>query len=156
MLNDAAVGPLVASVEIVAIANAWENKYAVEHGGTVADWLRELHPAQTLAWYKRRSDAVAALGKSVTARLHHEAAVWVLNNVPSNLFEGIKFEVNKLYRDNGSMPVTKTQIVKSGKALMEVTEKAKKPRACVNCTALEARVERLEKQIRRLGEEPVQ
>lgn len=156
-LRDSASGPLFVAVEVVALSESWD-KYAAEAGGlTCTQWLRaEIHPDQGIGWYKARARAYEAFGKAVASRLHHEAAVWAVNNVPDTYIEKLKFAICTLYRDNGSMYVTVGQVRKIGRAIMGLRESLKPiTRACATCEELEARIERLEEQVRGLGAEPV-
>lgn len=138
-LTDAATGPLRIASEIVAIAANWD-EYKSDAGGlTVSAFLRrELGRGRDLAFFKRRAEAVEKLGdRTVVNWLHHEVAVWIVNNFQedSKRIRAAFIVAQETKRHNGN-PLNLAQ---AKPILMKAfaIKTQKQPRTCANCIRLE-------------------
>lgn len=143
-------GPLIIAEEVVNLANDWGDHQKEADGLSVSQWLtRELGNKQTgLAYFKRRHDAVLILGEDIRRTIHHEVAVYVMNNVPDVLRGRVKELLIKGFVNNNHNPLTPQQ------AKPVIYEVIGKPLAaskeCLRCLELEAEIERLKIEIEHL------
>ena len=110
-LRDGAVGPLRVAREVVQLGENWD-KYEVEAGGkTFTQWLTatfgQLYRAR---WWRVRALAVQEF-RGQALRLHHEAAVMLLQSVARTCWSEVWVEVNKVFHGvNRKIPLTKHQL----------------------------------------------
>jgi len=159
-LQDSAISPLRLSVQVMDIVSNWPKYRAEANNKSYADWLRtEIHADYGVSWYAVRARAYHRLGKSVAVCIHHNAAVWAINNVPESYWNELILKTRRRFKENNGMYVTASQIRKIGRHIQGLTEtdvRRKDVRVCARCIQLEQRIERLERQLRDVDEEPVQ
>lgn len=149
-MNASASGPLMVAGEVVEIAANWDNFRSEADGKDCTTWLRsEVGPGCGLPFFEARHRATVALGRQNAQRLHHEAAVWLVGNVPEQYRLPVMSDCHKLYRDpkrNNGACVTRAQMKRIADKVME---RVPQHRVCERC-------KRLEEQVRQMGGEPVE
>lgn len=135
-------GPLVLAPEVVELAERWGEFEAEADGLSVNGWLRrELGNGKTLAWFKRRAEAVEKLGEASRRVLHHEVAVYVLQSVPSALWELVVTALAKARLKNGRCALSMKQ---AERVIREIVGHSPQKKVCARCLELEAKVAMLE------------
>jgi hypothetical protein len=111
-LADAATGPLAVAGEVVRMAEDWESYKVEAEGLTASQWLANTFgQGKGLPWFNRRHEAVQRLGEACRRTWHHEAAVWVAENVRDDVsLRRLKDAAHDAYVENGRNPLTLGQI----------------------------------------------
>ena len=134
-------GPLILAPKVIALASEWSEYEAEVEGLAINGWLRrELGAGKTLAWFKRRAEAVDKLGESVRRTLHHEVAVRILGTVPENRWAEIVAALQRARLKNGHCALSPKQ---ADKVIRELLGRAPQVKICARCSALEAEIEAL-------------
>lgn len=134
-----ASGDLFAAEEILGLEATWDEKY-LKTEGEFSAFLRCFGPGKDLAFFKRRHHAVLTLGRAVCARLYSDAAVWVSRKSDSTMRAATVEKACALFRQQRENPVTEHQIKRIYNAL---TKHVPANKACANCKALQAIIDRL-------------
>ena len=145
-LREGSTGPLRIAKEVVKLGEEWERRRGEAEGKTYSQWLSlTFGPTFRPRWWRLRAMAVQEF-KTLAFRLHHEAAVTMLQSVQRVYWPGVWERVNRQYHGlNKRSSVTREQL---RRIVDEVT--GRKPMARDLNSALEI----LRAQVRRLGEEP--
>ena len=130
-------GPLVIAAEVVRFSNEW-NVYSDEAGGgSCTSWLRKtLGNGRGLAYFEVRDRAVKKLGESVRRTLHHNVAVWIVNNAPEPTWKACVEALTFSRKKNGGNALTMQQ---ARLVLRPILGIQVKPRGvtCARCARLE-------------------
>jgi hypothetical protein len=142
VMLDAATGPLIIAGEVVELANEWENHRDGAGGIDCTTWLRTVFGrGKGLGWFRHRHEAVVQLGEAIRRTIHHDVAIWVMNQVPQNLQKKVVKMLTLECRDNGNNPITYQIAIplireQTGKAIKQ------RKRTCKRCTYLEGLLEK--------------
>lgn len=142
--------------EVMRLADDWDRYRDEAEGMEIGPWLiKHLDSNRPLAWYKKHAMAAKWLGPGHVNRVEAAGVLWMHNaGVPDALLDTVRKEISRAYRDNGSVPLRKSQVVRRFQQF--VVKRAPRLRLEQRLKDAEARIVRLEKQVRRLGEEPVE
>lgn len=148
-MNDADCGPLVVAEEVVSIVDNWID-HKVDAGGVEAEtWLfRTFGSGRSLAWFRRRREAVLKLGEAVRRTIHHDVAAWIVARVAEKDWKRVKLLLMQARKNNGDNPVS------LGRARILVQKELKtekKKRACAACAKKDALIKRLQEQLATAG-----
>lgn len=136
------IGPLLLAPKVIDLTTRW-SEYEEEADGLSAHaWLRrELGKGKTLAWFKRRAEAVEKLGEAIRRTVHHEVAVRVANKVPADKQELVIQALMRARLKNGHCALSPKQ---ADLVIAEIVGKSPNPKVCRRCIVLEARIAELE------------
>lgn len=140
-MKQAAIGPLLIATEVVDVVDNYH--LFVEQTGEENPnaWLTCIfRPGLGPAFWRRRAHAVTVLDvrgdKSVARTLHHEAAVWLVNNASEASYPAILNAAFVFAGQQGGAPVSRGQLMR---IVEEVTGKpASGARPCKECERLRA------------------
>jgi hypothetical protein len=138
VLGNAATGPLVASSDVMRLADEWEDRWKAEAGGIdCTTWLRKtLGAGRSLGWFERRHRAVASLGEAIRRTIHHDVAVWLVQTFPESDWQRAKLTLMRGCRAQNGNPLTLPQARRIVAKTLGVTlGRGAKP--CARCTELE-------------------
>jgi hypothetical protein len=129
-------GPLIVAIDVEALENTWQ-EYKEESGGfTLSQWLVGICGAgKTIAWWRRRADAVRRIGEESRRQLNHEVAVYVLDNVTDEHLVDVRKMLYLGTKQNGGIPYTLGQATRR---IAEITGRNPRVKTCSNCRRLEA------------------
>lgn len=136
-LSNADTGPLVIAAEIVALAENWK-AFKEEAGGlSCSGWLKAVfRNGRGLDWFARRHAAVLMLGEAVRRTLHHDVAVYVMQNVTPEHRDAVKLMLIRECRSQNGQPLSpaqaKARIAKIQGAVTNVRR-----HGCARCAQLE-------------------
>ena len=150
-LKDAATGPLVIAVEVIAITDDWES-YRKDSGGLTASAFlrRELGGGRDRAFFERRADAVTKLGEAVRRTMHHEVAVWVAQNFSGLEARRVAKALTDSFVRNNKNPLTLAQAKPVAfKVTNRKTERIEKQ--CSRCLVLTEENRALREQLTAMG-----
>jgi hypothetical protein len=135
-MSDAATGPLQIAKEVVELDARWSAFKKEADGKSLTSWLRlTLGKGRGLAFFANRARAVELLGPSVARNLHHDVAVWVVNNVDKEARESAVFALLRATQENGRVPLTiKQSRLVVGKL---IGRRAVQKASCPRCAVLE-------------------
>ena len=134
-MADGATGPLVIASEVVALSKKWEDLRAQAEGKDLTTWLRAaLGPGKGLGYFRKRHEAVKRLGEAIRRTIHHEAAIWLADEVSDLHWPLVKQHCFAAHRKNNKNPVTKAQAIK---IVAAVTGKKPIAKVCSRCEELE-------------------
>jgi hypothetical protein len=134
-------GPLVIAADVVKLAEKWKD-YKEDAGKlSCAQWLtRELgNKKRGLAYFRARHRAVEALGEESRRMLHHEMAVYIVNNVPKEQWDEVKETLYKKCVRNNHCPLSPGQ----ARPLIYKIVGHVPGRGCSRCAMLEAELRRM-------------
>lgn len=137
-MGDAAFGPLIVAAEVVELAKHWKAFEAEAGDLSCAGWLQStLGRGKDLAFFTRRHDAVKRLGEASRRRIHHDVAVYVLNNVTDEHLRKVKEMLFREYTANGKNPLT---LMQAQPRIREVigSRASTRKRTCKRCEQLKA------------------
>lgn len=148
--------------EIVALSESWDETRKRESGGLdFAMWLaRNVSPTKRLSHYVTLAEARKKLGTNAE-RMEPRAAVWLARATgEAKPDETTRAKLQKALTRQGQAPLTLAQV--RGLCPDLVARGSNRPRVSEvevlreKAQAQAKRIERLEEQVRRLGEEPVE
>jgi|HubBroStandDraft_5_1064220.scaffolds.fasta_scaffold286926_2 hypothetical protein len=142
-MNDGATGPLQIAEEVVSLAATWDAQKKEVGGKRFGAWLKHIFGSngRGLAYFARRARAVEVLGASIKRQLHHEVAVWVLNNAPPEQRENVVFALMKATQEGGGGALSLAQATRVVSEILGRNE-LHAP-ACARCAMLEAKIREL-------------
>jgi hypothetical protein len=159
-MTQAGIGMTLVAIEVMKLAEHWEN-YKDQAGGLeIGRWLlKEVDPTVSLRQYIELAKAAKRAG-TMAHRMYSNLLLWLHHAIPPSGPESEKkFQeclriISRVYKkDNGFRPVKKTQGVRL--CARFTARRRTRARSEDIIRELRARIERLEAQVRRLGEEPV-
>ena len=110
-LRDGATGPLRIAKDVIRLGENWEARREEADGKTFAQWLTSAFgPLYRQRWWKARAEAVREF-KGLAYRLHHDAAVRMLQSVGRAYWPAVWEEVNQQYHGaNRRIPLSVSQL----------------------------------------------
>lgn len=113
MMADAALGPLDASCTICReLEPHWDRFKGAADGKSLSAWLAQTckDTGMGLAYFRRRYDAVEALGEDVRRWMHHGLAVWLAGQTKDQKqLRRVKEALRKVHRDRDNQPMGEQQ-----------------------------------------------
>lgn len=143
-LAAADTGPLAIAADVVRLADEWKEHEAEAGGVSCTTWLRKtLGKGRSLAWFETRARAVESLGESVRRTLHHEVAVWLVNNAPQPTWKAVVEALMFARKRNGGNALTLAQAKPIARQIIGIAASPRRV-SCMRC-------QRLEKQLKENG-----
>ncbi len=135
-------GPLIVARDVMAIADNWE-RYKEEAGGLdCSRFLTSTFGAgRGLAYFANRVEAVAFIGESARRTLHHQVAIYILNNVSKEFVAEVLSALTRERKKNGGNALSPAQAKPVIEAITGTKQRAY--RTCSKCVKLEAELAKL-------------
>jgi hypothetical protein len=156
-MGDAQCGLTSVAVEVMSLASDWGRHKAEAGGLEIGRWARkELHPTWRMNKYRELAEAAERAGPFWN-RIPSNALLWMHNQIPAeDAFNAALKDVSALFNKQGKRPPTLGQVrtVANRFCIAESTRETLREKL----KAAEARIERLEAQVRagcKAGTEPV-
>ena len=133
-------GPLIIAADVVQLAGEWDDYKREASGLSCTAWLRKtLGRGRGLAWFETRARAVEKLGESVRRTLHHEVAVWTVNNAPPPTWKAIVEALMFARKKNGGNALTLVQAKPIARQILGINASPRRV-SCMRCAKLEERL----------------
>ena len=142
----------VVAVEVMRLAERWHDYINEARGLTIGRWLRKyVDPRRLLAWYERKARGYETACKhGIHLCLDSPAASWWRDNVSPPAHAATAKTLRAAYVTGGRVPLNRGQVARLCKPFVS------RSKIGAELAALRARIARLEAQVRRLGEVPVE
>jgi len=140
-MEHADTGPLVIAADVVKLSENWKD-YKEDAGKmTCSQWLtRELgNRKRNIKYFTARHRAVEALGEESRRMLHHEVAVYIINNVHKDQWDEVKETLYKKCVRNNHCPLSPGQ----ARPIIHQIIGHVPGRGCPRCAMLEAEILRM-------------
>lgn len=139
-MADAARGPLIASLDIIKLADNWDRWRSEADGKSCSQWLVSLlgNKQHNEAFFRRRFAAVKRIGEHSRRCWDHNAAVWASQNIGDDIaLRRLDAKVLETSRSANEQPQCLSTVKRLARELGLTVATGKKPRACSKCRKLE-------------------